>query len=95
VRPRVNVSASEGSDKRGYGRGRGVGAGVGAGTSVGLSVAIGVGVAVGMGVEALNRGLWACVWLACGPIRAACRSNRPSVESVCARAQEEGNLGGR
>jgi hypothetical protein len=46
-------------------------------------------------VRASNRGLWARAWLACGPIRAARRSNRPSVESVCARAQEEGNLGGR
>jgi hypothetical protein len=35
-------------------------------------------------VRASNRGLWAYVWLACRPIRAACRSNRPSVKSVCA-----------
>jgi hypothetical protein len=46
-------------------------------------------------VRASNRGLWARSWLACGPIRAARRSNRPSVESVCTRAQEEGNLGER
>jgi hypothetical protein len=55
VRPRVNVNVSEGSDKRGCGRGRGVGA------SVGLSVAIGVSVAMSGGVRASNRGLWACV----------------------------------
>jgi hypothetical protein len=48
-----------------------------------------------MHIRALNRGLWACAWLACGPMRAARRSNRPSVESIYARAQEEGNLGGR
>jgi hypothetical protein len=35
------------------------------------------------------------MWLACGLIRAANRSNKPSVESVYTRAQEEGNLGGR
>jgi hypothetical protein len=46
-------------------------------------------------MRALNRGLWARAWLACGPMRAAHRSNRPSVKSVYARAQEEGNLGGR
>jgi hypothetical protein len=33
-------------------------------------------------IRASNRGLWACAWLACRPIRATRRSNRPSVESI-------------
>jgi tetrahydrodipicolinate N-succinyltransferase len=69
-----------------------VNAGVGVGISVGLSVVISVGVAIGMsvaisvGVEASNKGLWAYTWLAYRLMRAARRSNRPSVESIYTRA---------
>jgi hypothetical protein len=35
------------------------------------------------------------MWLAYGPIRATYQSNRPTVESIYAHAQEKGNLGGR